>query len=479
MDIKNVISRLILVDIQDPALLEKYPFAGYILFYKDIDQSINGWKKLKDFNKYYKEFYLNNFGFDVLRSIDQEGGVVFRFDYPDFPAVCSQFSVKDEESAYLIAKLNGLILKFLGFNVNFSPVMDVNTNRRNPIIAVRSFGDDFQRVARMSKKYLEAYIHTGIISTGKHFPGHGDTDIDSHIDLPISVLSKEHLYPFEYNKEVLPSIMTAHVVYKNIDSLPATISKKVIDLFQPFNGIIFSDALNMKALNCYDFNYVLVSAILAGVDVLLILGDDELKIQSIEFLAKEVEKNDLLRKIIISKYEKVNKFLEKWSNSNEDNEEFLINQIENLKKWMIYDYRIPVIEKGDRKRFYNLLKNQNLKVVILSSPYIKLIGINEKIKEVFITCFKEKNIDFIELVEVKDIDLQIDQENTIFVNLVLDDSYKELISKFDGAIVFSFANPYLEGNWVVNFGGFSRVHLDRFISWFYEVGEGMSKINVV
>lgn len=479
MDIKNVISRLILIDIQDPTLLEKYPFAGYILFYKDVDKSTNGWKKLKDFNKYYKEFYLNNFGFDILRSIDQEGGVVFRFDYPDFPAVCSQFSVKDEESAYSIAKLNGLILKFLGFNLNFSPVMDVNTNQRNPIIAVRSFGEDYQRVAKMSKKYLEAYTFSGIISNGKHFPGHGDTDIDSHIDLPISVLSKEHLYPFEYNKEILPSIMTSHVVYKNIDSFPATISKKVIDLFQPYNGVVFSDALNMKALNCYDFNFVLVSALLAGVDILLILGDDELKIQSIEFLAKEVEKNDLLREIIISKYEKVTKFLEKWSQDTENDEEILINQIEKLKKWMIYDYKIPIIEKGDRKEFYNLLKNENLKVVILSSPYIKLIGINEKIKEVFIHCFKEKRINFIELVDVKDMDLQINPENTIFVNLVLDDSYKELISKFNGVIVFSFANPYLESNLVVNFGGFSRVHLDRFISWFDEVREGMNGINVV
>ncbi|MFN3995546.1 MAG: glycoside hydrolase family 3 N-terminal domain-containing protein, partial [bacterium] len=311
-DLEKIVSRLILIDFQDPEFAAKYPFAGYILFHKDIDQSENGWKNLKEFNSYYIKLFRDKHNVNIFSAVDQEGGVVFRFDYPDFPAVFSQYFVKNQETAYKISKLNGLILKYLGFNLNFSPVMDVNTNQNNPIIGIRSFGKDHHLVAKLSFQYIKGYKDAGVLCTGKHFPGHGDTNVDSHLALPYSRVSFEHLYPFLYNKLFLPSIMTAHVVYRNVDYLPSTLSKKTLRLMD-FNGLVFSDALNMKALNNYKWEDILINSILAGVDVLLILGDDKIKEESIKFLSKIAEKNDNFKQIVISKYLKINEFLQKYN----------------------------------------------------------------------------------------------------------------------------------------------------------------------
>lgn len=492
-DIKNIVSRLILVDIQDPEILEKYPFAGYILFYKDIDHSNNGWIKLKEMNEYYCRTFREKFGVNIFVSVDQEGGVVFRFDYPDFPAICSQAVVSNEQSAYILSKLNGYILKYLGFNLNFSPVMDVNTNTKNPIINIRSFSNDHKVVSLLSKKYIQGYNEANILCTGKHFPGHGDTSKDSHLELPIADLTQEHLYPFFSNKSILPSIMSAHVVYRNIDDLPATLSKKVLDLYQPYEGLVFSDALNMNALKSYEWEEILIKSLQAGVDILLVLGNDELKTKSVEFLSKEFQKNPVFQKLVYSKYQKINKFIDKYTR-NFKTSDLLLEEISSMREWMFKEYHIPISYKGEldlfRKKIYS---NNHQSIFIFSNPYLRQIGINSQIKNLFEEIFKKKvEVEFVEVNELKEVeniqksigDEKLRLNNPILIcHLTLDVQHESFISMLKSmglrVIVISFSNPYVDADLVINVKGFSRVHLLNFKRWVYKFLEGIGGIDIV
>ncbi len=165
----------------------------------------------------------------------------------------------------------------IGINMPLIPVLDVNLNPENPIICTRAFSDDPQRVSWFGRKYIGILQDAGLISCAKHFPGHGDTSIDSHIALPVISISEEDmmktdLIPF---KDAIisgvGSIMMGHLSIPSIDTLPASLSNKVItDLLRKqlgYTGLVMTDALNMSALNKFD--NVPVKCIDAGVDILL------------------------------------------------------------------------------------------------------------------------------------------------------------------------------------------------------------------
>ncbi len=165
----------------------------------------------------------------------------------------------------------------IGINMPLIPVMDVNQNPDNPIICTRAFSDDPEAVAWYGKKYIHALEEKGLISCAKHFPGHGDTDIDSHISLPVITKPMEELirvdvHPFKVAiEEGVGSIMIGHLAIPEIDTLPASLSAKVVhDLLRTelgFDGLIMTDALNMHALEEYES--VATQCMNAGVDILL------------------------------------------------------------------------------------------------------------------------------------------------------------------------------------------------------------------
>ena len=178
----------------------------------------------------------------------------------------------------------------IGINMPLIPVLDVNQNPDNPIICTRAFSDDTQRVSWFGKRYIELLQNAGLISCAKHFPGHGDTAIDSHISLPVITKSEEDfmradLIPFkEAIKSGVKSIMMGHLSIPSIDTLPATLSKKIVtDLLRKklgYSGLVMTDALNMSALN--EFENVPAKCIDAGIDIILHPTDavktaDELK----------------------------------------------------------------------------------------------------------------------------------------------------------------------------------------------------------
>ncbi|GHT38894.1 beta-glucosidase [Bacteroidia bacterium] len=199
-------------------------------------------------------------GIPLLISIDYEGGTVYTpvtlgFQY--LPTNMMIAAARDEEAAARLFYLAGLQLKKAGVHINFSPVVDVNINPGNPIIGVRSFGADSELVGRMGAAVISGMSAAGIMPVAKHFPGHGNTALDTHYELPVLEVSREemertHLAPFKKAVDAgVPGIMTAHIIYKAYDPAhAATYSKKILnDLLQKqmgFDGVIISDALDMK-----------------------------------------------------------------------------------------------------------------------------------------------------------------------------------------------------------------------------------------
>lgn len=184
----------------------------------------------------------------------------------------------------------------VGINMPLIPVLDVNQNPDNPIICTRAFSDNPEDVAWFGLWYIKELEDIGLISCAKHFPGHGDTNVDSHVSLPVITKSLEDLMkidliPFtEAIKQGVSSIMVGHLSIPAIDSKPASLSKKIItDLLRNklgFDGLVLTDALNMNALK--DFEYVSAECIKAGADILLHPGDAD---KTVEELKLSVEKN--------------------------------------------------------------------------------------------------------------------------------------------------------------------------------------------
>jgi beta-N-acetylhexosaminidase len=217
-------------------------------------------------------------------AVDQEGGRVVRFKrgFTIPPAPAELGNQGSPELVYEIFSRLGEELKAAGINMDLAPVLDVNTNISNPVIGNRAFGSDPELVTDLGLTVISALQDKGIIAVGKHFPGHGDTSLDSHTHLPhvthsLSRLDAVELSPFRGAvKAGLGAIMTAHVVYDMIDpDYPATLSEKIVDQILRknigFNGVVLSDDFDMGALvNNYDLETAAVRAIQSGIDLLLV-----------------------------------------------------------------------------------------------------------------------------------------------------------------------------------------------------------------
>ncbi len=191
---------------------------------------------------------------------------------------------KKDEYIYDMAKEIGNELKQLGVHVNFAPVVDVNNNPDNLIIGDRAFSDDPEIVTQKAIAYMQGLHDEGIISCAKHFPGHGDTNVDSHKDLPViehgmKRLQEVELYPFTKMIQAgVPMVMMAHLLMPELDEdMPTSLSKKTISFLRnelQFDGVVITDGLNMRALtNNYESGEISLLALLAGNDILLCPND--------------------------------------------------------------------------------------------------------------------------------------------------------------------------------------------------------------
>ena len=255
------------------ATISKYIKAekmGGLLFYKG---SVEDYTSMINYAKSISEV-------PALMTLDGEWGLAMRInDTPRFPYNMGLGAISDEKLLYEYGKEVARECRLMGIHVNFAPVLDVNSNPANPVIGYRSFGEDPERVARLGVAYSKGLEDGGVLSVSKHFPGHGDTSVDSHKELPTishekSIFENVDLLPFKkYINEGLSGVMVGHLSVPSMDKsgTPASLSKVIInDLLQDemdFEGLVFTDALEMKGANVSTNKCV--SALLAGVDVLL------------------------------------------------------------------------------------------------------------------------------------------------------------------------------------------------------------------
>ena len=235
--------------------------------------------------------------------VDQEGGRVQRLGAPivQLPPMRVLGAIDDLLLTEAAAKLLGQQLRALGVNLDFAPVLDVDSNPQNPIIGDRSFGSDPALVARHAIAFARGLQAAGVAGCGKHFPGHGDTALDSHLALPrlshtLDRLRHLELLPFRTAANQIETLMTAHIVFDALDpGTPATLSRAVLQTLLRdelgFQGVIFSDDLEMKAISDhYGVADAACQAVAAGCDVLLICSRPELYFTAHDELVRRGER---------------------------------------------------------------------------------------------------------------------------------------------------------------------------------------------
>ncbi|MNI53380.1 putative lipoprotein YbbD precursor [compost metagenome] len=217
-------------------------------------------------------------------SVDQEGGKVSRMpdEYAVIPANSKVGSAGNSETAEVLGQLLAREVLSAGFNMNFAPVLDINSNPDNPVIGDRSFGSTADVVTSLGIAEMNGIAEAGAIPVVKHFPGHGDTSVDSHLELPVvnktaAQLAKLEWLPFEAAiKANADAVMVAHILYPKLDaSKPASLSQAIIGGLlrgqMGFDGVVITDDLTMGAITeHYTLAAAAIDAVQAGSDILLI-----------------------------------------------------------------------------------------------------------------------------------------------------------------------------------------------------------------
>ncbi|MDB4050865.1 serine hydrolase [Flavobacteriaceae bacterium] len=258
----------------------------------------------------------------LLIGMDAEWGIGMRLDDAfSFPYNMTLGALNDNSLIYKVGKRIGVHAKRIGVHINFAPVTDINTNPNNPIIGSRSFGEDKINVTMKSLSYLKGMQSEGIMGSAKHFPGHGDTSTDSHKTLPIinfsaKRISDVELFPYkELIKNNLSTVMVAHMEVPSLEKepkMPSTLSKNIISKLLKkklkFEGLVITDAMDMKGVVDFNKNQSAdVSALLAGNDVLLMPDDLDESTKSIKNAIKDgtITEKRLkysVKKILMAKY---------------------------------------------------------------------------------------------------------------------------------------------------------------------------------
>lgn len=259
-------------------------------------------------------------------AIDAEGGKVHRLPQPftHFPAAAAIGARNDLYLAHRAGRAVAAELGLVGINLNFAPVLDVNSNPDNPIIGERAFGADPRLVSVMSSAWMRGLRDGGVIPCGKHFPGHGDTHEDSHLALPVVTKSLARLQAVELApfvdacRDGIEALMTAHVKFTALDpNHAATLSESIVTgLLRHqlgYDGVVFSDDLEMKAVSDhYAPGEAAALAARAGIDVMLFCHDLAKAVQALEFLYAEAEKDPALRAQVEASYRRIGALKQQW-----------------------------------------------------------------------------------------------------------------------------------------------------------------------
>ncbi|MEW6761140.1 MAG: glycoside hydrolase family 3 protein [Pseudomonadota bacterium] len=239
-------------------------------------------------------------GPQALIALDQEGGAVVRSTWvPAPPSAMALGAANDPLLAREVGAAVARAVRSLGFNWNFAPVLDLNNNPHNPVIAERSFGADPDTATRIAMAWMEGSESEGVACCVKHFPGHGDTHVDSHRDLPtvdkpLEKLERFEFAPFRMAAATAPAVMTAHIVYPALDpDFPATMSRPILTgiLRERFGyqGVIITDGMDMHAIaHRYGAGEAAVNALVAGADMVMAIGARETQVETVHAIAQAI-----------------------------------------------------------------------------------------------------------------------------------------------------------------------------------------------
>lgn len=305
----------------------------------------------------------------IMVCIDAEWGLGMRlFDSVQLlPKQMMLGAVQDKSIIYRYGKLVAQQCKRLGIHVNYAPVVDVNNNPNNPVINDRSFGEDKYKVAAYGIEYIRGMQDNGVMACAKHFPGHGDVAVDSHLDLPvinksIAQLDSLELYPFRaIFKAGVGSVMVAHLYIPSIDSSKnraTSISKKnVTGLMRKelgYDGLTFTDALEMQGVKRYfPDGEASVQSLIAGNDMLCLPGDVEQSIQKIKaaIAAGKLSMDDInyhCKRVLLAKYQYIG---EKATPVNQENITVELNQGIAEMKRLVAENALTILNKKDSSCF--------------------------------------------------------------------------------------------------------------------------------
>ena len=268
-------------------VINDYRLGSVILFRENFINTPQSYQLIQDLQQ-------ASYQLPLLISTDQEGGYVTRLrEGTEMPGNMALAATRDANMAQQVGEVHGSELNALGVNINFAPVVDINTNQNNPVIGVRSFSSNIALVNEMSGAYIKGLQQNSVLATAKHFPGHGNVETDSHFGLPLvpyteSEWRQSDLLPFKYVIEQgIDAVITAHIIVPALDDtkvvskkdgteigLPATLSKKIITGILrdelKFNGLIFTDAMDMGAITeNFGANEAVEMALMAGSDVIV------------------------------------------------------------------------------------------------------------------------------------------------------------------------------------------------------------------
>lgn len=304
-------------------LIRDYGAAGVVLFARNVDSPEQVAELVRELQACARDA-----GHDLplLVAVDQEGGRVARLRSPwtEWPPLRALGRLGSEEHARRMGEALGVELKACGIGCDFAPVVDVDTNPKNPVIGDRSFGDDPDLVGRLGAAMIRGLQGKGVVACAKHFPGHGDTDVDSHLALPAvdhsrSRLEDVELRPFRMAIEAhVATIMTAHVLVRELDDrLPATLSPVVIAGLlrkdMAFDGVIVSDDLEMKAVaDRWRPGPAAVLAAEAGCDLIPVCKDPHAQVEAVEGLVRAVESEELSWKAMDAACERIRRVKERF-----------------------------------------------------------------------------------------------------------------------------------------------------------------------
>lgn len=301
-------------------LFTKYNAGGAILFKRNIESL----EQVCALNAQIIEAARHS---PALLSVDQEGGRVARLRDICTPVPTMRelaaLAKLDKTLIFKTAAMMGRELASLGFHLDFAPVADVDSNKDNPVIGDRAFSSKAEEVAQMCAEFIMGLQSSGVAACAKHFPGHGDTHADSHLELPrldhdLSRLEACEFLPFQRSIEAkVATIMTAHVLLPRLDDVPATLSHKLLSGIlrerMGFEGLIISDDLEMKGIfDHYDLKDMLLKGLDAGVDVFLICRDTEMAKEAIAMVKGFVDQGLVSRERLEASLARIRAFKRKY-----------------------------------------------------------------------------------------------------------------------------------------------------------------------